>query len=182
MIPIITIARRRTGKPAKMNPEHPRPTHKSSPTKKPGPASKVAASRQQPPTTKAAAAAAKPNGSHKRTATPVDAPPAHRTPANRPRRGGPVDEFHNETFIPPADPTVKPTPPRRDPGDDSTRFTAEDKVFFIHYLRWALLRKPTMDKSDLYEALATEVRRPFLLSARLLVEGRDVLTSSDWLC
>ena len=58
-------------------------------------------------------------------------------------------------------PTVKPTPPRRDPGDDSTRFTAEDKVFFIHYLRWALLRKPTMDKSDLYEALAKEVRRRF---------------------
>ena len=68
-----------------------------------------------------------------------------------------MDEYHDEVLIPPSDPAVKPAPPRRPPGDRNARFTPEDKVFFIHYLRWALHSDPTLTRSELYEGLAEEV-------------------------
>ena len=69
-----------------------------------------------------------------------------------------MDEFHDDVFIPYTDGTERPTPPQRAPGDDGPRFTREEKVFFIHFLRWKLRQKPSTSKKRLFKALAREVR------------------------
>ncbi|KAI0774193.1 hypothetical protein C8Q74DRAFT_816241 [Fomes fomentarius] len=53
------------------------------------------------------------------------------------RRSRPVPDFHADTYIPPSTTFAKPTAPRRDPRDTSL-FTDDDKIFFIHFLRWRL--------------------------------------------
>ena len=73
------------------------------------------------------------------------------------RRGEPVGDYHDQTLIPPSDPTIKPMPPRT---SDHTKFTDEDRIFFIHYLRWRLYDGEVPTKNELYEELATEVSAP----------------------
>ncbi|PIL37074.1 hypothetical protein GSI_00766 [Ganoderma sinense ZZ0214-1] len=87
-----------------------------------------------------------------------------RLPANiqiRSRRGGPIPEYHAGTLIAPLAPSSRPKPPVRDPDHDyeSHRFTDEDKIFFIHFLKWYLgqgrgARIPERD--DLYRLLARQ--------------------------
>ncbi|KAH9943513.1 uncharacterized protein BXZ73DRAFT_97553 [Epithele typhae] len=92
------------------------------------------------PVAKAAAASSSKSGSPSGTSkltVPVI------TPANRPRRGGPIIEYHDETQIPHADPATRPVPPKRKAGEDHRRFTDAEKVFFIHFLRHKLLHQPS---------------------------------------
>ena len=97
--------------------------------------------------------------------------------ANRSRRGEPVGDYHDQTLIPPSDPTIKPMPPRT---SDHTKFTDEDRIFFIHYLRWRLYDGEVPTKNELYEELATEVSAPVMVvicACRLTTLVRIVATS-----
>lgn len=91
----------------------------------------------------------------------------------RPKRGGKLDEFHHETYIPPSDNSSKPIVPRRDSGDDLSKFSAEEKIFFIHWLRWRLREGRLPSKATLLAELAKEVSasstsHAFLLSSSQL--------------
>ncbi len=68
-----------------------------------------------------------------------------------------MDEFHHETYIPPFDKSSKPVVPRRDPGDDLNRFSTEEKIFFVHYLKWRLREGRLPSKVTLLAELAKEV-------------------------
>ena len=72
----------------------------------------------------------------------------------------PVPVFHDVTFIPPSDGSEKPAPPRfrTSAADPSDKFTNDERVFFIHWLRWRLHRGPLPDKEELFEELEAEVR------------------------
>ncbi|KAI0719645.1 hypothetical protein C8T65DRAFT_636020 [Cerioporus squamosus] len=73
----------------------------------------------------------------------------------RSKRGDPVADFHAGTHIPPLAVYSKPKVPPRNPG--SKRFTDDDKIFFIHYLRWRLRREgPIPTRSVLYAELAEQ--------------------------
>ncbi len=79
----------------------------------------------------------------------------------RSRRGGPIPEYHAGTLIPPLVPWSRPKPPVRGSDNDHEghRFTDEDKVFFIHFLKWHLsqgrgARIP--EREDLYLLLARQ--------------------------
>ncbi|TFK92188.1 hypothetical protein K466DRAFT_595425 [Polyporus arcularius HHB13444] len=80
-----------------------------------------------------------------------------RVPGRRPKRGGTLLEFHNETYIPPSENSSKPIVPLRDPGDDLNRFSAEEKIFFIHYLKWRLRTGRVPSKCFLLAELAKEL-------------------------
>ncbi|KAI0684817.1 hypothetical protein C8T65DRAFT_192068 [Cerioporus squamosus] len=80
-----------------------------------------------------------------------------RATGSRPKRGGMLLEFHNETCIPPSDNSSKPIAPRRDPDDDLTKFSPEEKIFFIHYLKWRLGAGRVPSKYTLLAELAKEL-------------------------
>lgn len=81
----------------------------------------------------------------------------------RSRRGGPIPEYHAGTLIPPLPTSSQPKAPvlDRDRDHEAHRFTDEDKIFFIHFLKSYLLgqgcgaRIP--DREDLYLLLARQV-------------------------
>lgn len=76
-----------------------------------------------------------------------------------------MHEFHAGTFIPPSFGLVTPRPPHRDRSQDFTKFTDEDKVFFIHFLHWRLGQPGAIpSKQDLYDALGNQVGLPFLVA------------------
>ncbi|KAI1795157.1 hypothetical protein LXA43DRAFT_882724 [Ganoderma leucocontextum] len=77
----------------------------------------------------------------------------------RSRRGGPIPEYHAGTLIPPLALSSQPKPPVRDVDEvrDGHRFTDEDKVFFIHFLKWYLRQgraSQIPEREDLYLLLA----------------------------
>ncbi|RPD81206.1 hypothetical protein L226DRAFT_131932 [Lentinus tigrinus ALCF2SS1-7] len=74
----------------------------------------------------------------------------------RSKRGDPVDEYHAETYIPPFSGSKKPKPPRRVSGDDGFKFTDDDKIFLIHYLRWRVLQANVPSKAEVFEELAKQ--------------------------
>ncbi len=78
----------------------------------------------------------------------------------RSKRGGPVDEYHADTYIPPFSGTKKPKAPRRIIGDERFKFRDEDKIssFLIHYLRWRVRQGDVPGKSEIFEELAQQVR------------------------
>ncbi|KAI0719644.1 hypothetical protein C8T65DRAFT_636017 [Cerioporus squamosus] len=78
--------------------------------------------------------------------------------SQRSKRGGPVDEFHADTYIPPYSGSKKPKAPRHVSEADRFKFTDEDKVFFIHYLRWRVRQDDVPDKSKVFGELAEETR------------------------
>ena len=74
------------------------------------------------------------------------------------RRGTALLEFHGGTYIPPSDSTHEPVLPQREPDDsDLHRFTDEEKIFFIRYLRWRLREDRVPSKDTLFKELAKEV-------------------------
>lgn len=81
----------------------------------------------------------------------------------RSRRGGPIPEYHAGTLIPPLPTSSQPKAPVRDRDSDheAHKFTDEDKIFFIHFLKSYLLgqgcgaRIP--DRENLYLLLARQV-------------------------
>ena len=75
----------------------------------------------------------------------------------RSKRGDPVDEYHDEIRIPFLPPGVKPKAPRRNPRDDNPKFTKEEKIFFIHYLKYRLRKGPAPSKEQLCSELAKQV-------------------------
>ncbi|PCH33748.1 hypothetical protein WOLCODRAFT_160317 [Wolfiporia cocos MD-104 SS10] len=63
----------------------------------------------------------------------------------------------NEIRIP-TPPTRSPTPPTRvEPAARGTKFTDEDKVFFVKFLQWELGRNPRLTRSELNRMLAEKV-------------------------
>ncbi len=76
---------------------------------------------------------------------------------SRSKRSAPVVEYHGETCIPYLPPGIKPKAPRRDPQPGHLRFTKEDKIFFIHYLKYRLRKGPVPSKEQLYRELAKQV-------------------------
>ena len=88
----------------------------------------------------------------------------------RSRRGGPIPEYHAGTLIPPLDPSLQPKPTLWDPENihQSQRFSDEDKIFFIHFLKWYLCQGSVAhipDREELYLLLARQVSifpSPFL--------------------
>ncbi|TBU27977.1 hypothetical protein BD311DRAFT_759310 [Dichomitus squalens] len=64
--------------------------------------------------------------------------------------------FYGETWIPPFDGSEKPPYPTR-LGEPGTRFTQEEKVFFIHWLHWRLREKGLPDKETLFKELEREL-------------------------
>ncbi|TFK92189.1 hypothetical protein K466DRAFT_251698 [Polyporus arcularius HHB13444] len=78
-------------------------------------------------------------------------------PGRRPARGGVLQEYHDETYIPPSDISLKPSVPLRLSGEDLHRFSAEEKVFFIQYLRWRLREGRIPSKATLFVELAKEL-------------------------
>ena len=86
----------------------------------------------------------------------------------RSRRGGPIPEYHAGTLIPPLGPSLHPKPPPRDSENvnESHKFSDEDKIFFIHFLKWYLRQGIVAhipDREELYLLLARQVSifRPF---------------------
>ncbi|KAI0750765.1 hypothetical protein C8Q80DRAFT_1153805 [Daedaleopsis nitida] len=77
--------------------------------------------------------------------------------SSRKRRGAPVEDYHDSTYIPVLSDNVKPAPPHRDAPGLFSRFTDDDKVFFIQYLRWRLHERPFPTKHELYDELAAQV-------------------------
>ncbi|TBU32854.1 hypothetical protein BD311DRAFT_654008 [Dichomitus squalens] len=73
---------------------------------------------------------------------------------SRPRRGDPVEEFHAGVQIPPSNVSVKPKAPRRNVAD--RRFTDQDKIFFIHFLRWLLHKGPVPEREAIHNILAEQ--------------------------
>ncbi|TBU22057.1 hypothetical protein BD311DRAFT_792402 [Dichomitus squalens] len=67
--------------------------------------------------------------------------------------------FHDVTFIPPSDGSEKPRLPRlrSSAADPNEKFTDDEKVFFVHWLRWRLRQGPLPDKDELFEELQTEL-------------------------
>ncbi|KAM5540429.1 hypothetical protein V8D89_005887 [Ganoderma adspersum] len=76
--------------------------------------------------------------------------------ASRSKRGGPIVEYHDEIRISYLPPGVKPKAPQRGLQSDNLRFTKEDKVFFIHYLKYRLRKGPVPSKEQLYRELAEQ--------------------------
>ncbi|KAI1795155.1 hypothetical protein LXA43DRAFT_66650 [Ganoderma leucocontextum] len=76
--------------------------------------------------------------------------------SHRSKRGAPAVEYHEETYIPHLPPGIKPKAPRRDPQHESLRFTKEDKIFFIHYLKYRLRRGPVPSKEQLCRELGEQ--------------------------
>ncbi|PIL37072.1 transcription factor [Ganoderma sinense ZZ0214-1] len=76
--------------------------------------------------------------------------------ASRSKRGAPVVEYHDEVRIPHLASGVKPKPPQRDLQHNNRRFTKEDKVFFIHYLKYRLRKGPVPSKEQLYGELTEQ--------------------------
>ncbi|KAI1795153.1 hypothetical protein LXA43DRAFT_66897 [Ganoderma leucocontextum] len=74
----------------------------------------------------------------------------------RSKRGAPVEEYHEELCIPSLPPGTKPKTPRRDPRDDSPKFTEEEKIFFIDFLKYRLHRGPVPSKEQLCKELAEQ--------------------------
>ncbi|KAM5540431.1 hypothetical protein V8D89_005889 [Ganoderma adspersum] len=80
----------------------------------------------------------------------------------RSRRGGPIPEYHAGTLIPPLPTSSQPKAPVWDRDDDheAHRFTDEDKIFFIHFLKSYLLGQACgariPDREDLYLLLARQ--------------------------
>ncbi|KAM5540428.1 hypothetical protein V8D89_005886 [Ganoderma adspersum] len=74
--------------------------------------------------------------------------------SSRSKRGPPVEEYHDDVYIPFLPPGIKPKAPRRDPRDNSHRFTKEEKIFFIHFLKYRLRRGPVPSQEQLYRELA----------------------------
>ncbi|RPD67258.1 hypothetical protein L226DRAFT_608471 [Lentinus tigrinus ALCF2SS1-7] len=127
--------------------------------------------RGRPPTRKVANQRhAAPPGRSSRSRDERSLPPSASTPAaststsstrgseSRTKRRGRLLEFHDETYVPPpADPLIKPLVPRRDSGADLNRFSDEEKIFFIHYLRWRLREGTVPSKLTLFNELAKEL-------------------------
>ncbi|TFK92196.1 hypothetical protein K466DRAFT_595433 [Polyporus arcularius HHB13444] len=74
----------------------------------------------------------------------------------RSKRGGPVDEYHAGTYIPPFCGSKKPKAPRRIFGDERFKFRDEDKIFLIHYLRWRVQQGEVPGKLQVFEELAQQ--------------------------
>ncbi|KAI1795154.1 hypothetical protein LXA43DRAFT_66566 [Ganoderma leucocontextum] len=72
------------------------------------------------------------------------------------KRGAPIEEYHEGIRIPFLSPGIQPKAPRRDPRDDSRKFTTEEKIFFIHFLKYRLRRGPVPSKEQLYKELAEQ--------------------------
>ncbi|KAI0375553.1 hypothetical protein BV20DRAFT_1117115 [Pilatotrama ljubarskyi] len=74
-------------------------------------------------------------------------------------RGEPAAEFHAGTRIPPSSGRQKPQPPLSliDVSRGVRKFTEAEHIFFIHYLRWRLMKDPMVAKQDLYTELAKEI-------------------------
>ena len=96
--------------------------------------------------------------------------------ANRSKRGGlALPIVHDQTLIPWTDGSTKPIPPRSEgpaklplprrtsapttaSGDTSNKFTHDEKIFFVHWLRWRLRKGSLPEKETLFEELEAEVR------------------------
>ncbi|KAM5543676.1 hypothetical protein V8D89_002927 [Ganoderma adspersum] len=110
-----------------------------------------------------------------------------RTPysVNRSKRGGSVPiVWHDQTIIPWSDGSTKPSVPRSDTGpakpqlprrtsasvpqvannntaggggEPGTKLTDDEKIFFVHWLRWRLREGRLPDKETLFEELEAEL-------------------------
>ncbi|KAI0750767.1 hypothetical protein C8Q80DRAFT_1268086 [Daedaleopsis nitida] len=72
------------------------------------------------------------------TASPTPSSLSEPPPSERSMRGMELAEFHADTYIPPSDYTTKPQAPPGDPSGNVATFTDDEKIFFIHCLRWQL--------------------------------------------
>ena len=73
------------------------------------------------------------------------------------RRSRPIPDFHANTHIPPSTSFAKPVAPRRESIDNISAFTEDDKIFFIHFLRWRLQSGDVPPRAVLEWELAQEV-------------------------
>ncbi|RPD76967.1 hypothetical protein L226DRAFT_569192 [Lentinus tigrinus ALCF2SS1-7] len=73
-----------------------------------------------------------------------------------PKRRGSLLEYHDNTFIPPRNASSRPEAPDDVHSGYHARFTDDDKIFFIHFLRWRLREGEVPDKRALYRELAME--------------------------
>ncbi|EJF61163.1 hypothetical protein DICSQDRAFT_155257 [Dichomitus squalens LYAD-421 SS1] len=78
-------------------------------------------------------------------------------PPLRYRRGSPAQVDHAGLLIPPSSGLLAPVAPRAKADEKSSKFTDEDKIFFIHFLRWRLRQPGAIpSKKDLYKDLAKQ--------------------------
>ncbi|TBU60836.1 hypothetical protein BD310DRAFT_922186 [Dichomitus squalens] len=75
---------------------------------------------------------------------------------HRPKRGEIPDGFHGDTLIPPSDGSMKPPLPAV-MGEPGSKFTKEEKIFFMHWLRWRLREGPLPKKETLFRELEVEL-------------------------
>ncbi|KAI1795156.1 hypothetical protein LXA43DRAFT_914523 [Ganoderma leucocontextum] len=101
-----------------------------------------------------------PTRGKKKASQPLErgsAPAFTSSAVSRTRRGAPIHEFHAGTFIPPSFGVIAPKPSKQDRSQDASKFTDEDKVFFIHFLHWRLGQPGAIpSKHDLYDALGDQ--------------------------
>ncbi|KAI1789270.1 hypothetical protein LXA43DRAFT_1022027 [Ganoderma leucocontextum] len=96
--------------------------------------------------------------------------------ANRSKRGGSVPIVHDQTLIPWSNGTTKPPLPQPEGSaklllprrtvsaptqtgatDAGSKLTHDEKVFFVHWLRWRLRDGPLPEKETLFEELEAEL-------------------------
>ncbi|KAI0750766.1 hypothetical protein C8Q80DRAFT_530093 [Daedaleopsis nitida] len=65
-------------------------------------------------------------------------------------------EYHAHVYIPPLADYNKPRAPSRDPQGDIDTFSDDEKIFFIHFLRWRLREGPVPPKLVLWWELGRE--------------------------
>ncbi len=102
---------------------------------------------------------------------------------------------HDQTLIPWSNGSTKPLVPRsgssanlllprrtsaptQAAGNDSgNKLTNDEKIFFVHWLRWRLREGPLPEKEALFEELKAEVRLPQFHRATLCISS-----SASYLC
>ena len=77
--------------------------------------------------------------------------------SDRSKRGHTADVFHEGTWIPLFDGSEKPVRPSRI-GRPGSKLIHEEKVFFVHWLRWRLRQGPIPSKDTFFMELEREVQ------------------------
>ncbi len=75
----------------------------------------------------------------------------------RSKRGPPLEEYHDDIYIPFLPSGTKPKAPRRGPQENSRKLTREEKIFFIHFLKHRLRSGPVPSREQLCRELAEQV-------------------------
>lgn len=76
--------------------------------------------------------------------------------SSRSKRGPPLEEYHDDIYIPFLPSGTKPKAPRRGPQENTRKLTREEKIFFIHFLKHRLRSGPVPSREQLCRELAEQ--------------------------